>query len=353
MPASTTHWSACWASPSPTARPCASRRRCTGIRRAVLPVLGASSRPVGLPMCELGWQSVGVLELTALPSVGEARWVPWVRDADVLLVEGGDALFLCHWMRQSGLASLLPSLERTVWVGLSAGSMVMTPRVGDAFVATKPPITGDDLTLGVVDFSIFPHLDHPGFTENTMACAEAWAAASAVRPTPSTTRRPCRWSMARSRWSPRGSGGISAPDPRGRGVDASPQSATRRTSLPSTWLDTSARMPSAACSSGKRAVDRGGHARLLRGCRQAPAAARASRSPPASPAAASGTSTTARRAACAPCRRRSGHPLRRRRAPASPRRQRLAQDAQGPVAREVEDHIEAAIGGQGQPSCSR
>ena len=130
----------------------------------------------GCPMCELGWQSVGVLELTALPSVGEARWVPWVRDADVLLVEGGDALFLCHWMRQSGLASLLPSLERTVWVGLSAGSMVMTPRVGDAFVATKPPITGDDLTLGVVDFSIFPHLDHPGFTENTMACAEAWAA---------------------------------------------------------------------------------------------------------------------------------------------------------------------------------
>ena len=130
----------------------------------------------GCPTCELGWQSVGVLELTALPSVGEARWVPWVRDADVLLVEGGDALFLCHWMRQSGLASLLPSLERTVWVGLSAGSMVMTPRVGDAFVATKPPITGDDLTLGIVDFSIFPHLDHPGFTENTMACAEAWAA---------------------------------------------------------------------------------------------------------------------------------------------------------------------------------
>ena len=127
------------------------------------------------PMCELGWKSLGVLELTALPSIGEERWVPWVREADVLLVEGGDALYLCHWMRQSGLAALLPSLDRTVWVGLSAGSMVMTPRVGEDFVATKPSITGDDVTLGVVDFSIFPHLDYPDFPENTMAHAQRWA----------------------------------------------------------------------------------------------------------------------------------------------------------------------------------
>jgi dipeptidase E len=57
------------------------------------------------------------------------RWVPWVGEADALLVNGGDALYLCHWMRQSGLADLLPSLTETVWVGLSAGSKVMTPRV--------------------------------------------------------------------------------------------------------------------------------------------------------------------------------------------------------------------------------
>ncbi len=130
----------------------------------------------GAPMCELGWKSLGVLELTALPSLPAERWVRWVREADVLLVEGGDALYLCHWMRQSGLASLLPSLDRTVWVGLSAGSMVMTPRVGEEFVETKPSITGGDETLGVVGFSIFPHLDYPGFTENAMAHAEKWAA---------------------------------------------------------------------------------------------------------------------------------------------------------------------------------
>ena len=114
--------------------------------------------------------------MTALPSIDRSRWEGWVRETDVLLVNGGDALYLCHWMRQSGLAALLPTLTNIVWVGLSAGSMVMTPRVGEAFVELKPSITGDDLALGLVDFSIFPHLDHPGFKENTMAAAERWAA---------------------------------------------------------------------------------------------------------------------------------------------------------------------------------
>ena len=127
------------------------------------------------PMCELGWKSLGVLELTALPSIGEERWVPWVRETDVLLVNGGDALYLCHWMRQSGLADLLPSLRETVYVGFSAGSMVLTPRIGEDFVGWKPP-NGDDSTLGIVDFSIFPHVDHPDLPENTMGAAEKWAA---------------------------------------------------------------------------------------------------------------------------------------------------------------------------------
>ncbi len=59
------------------------------------------------PMAGMGWKSVGVLELTALPSIGAERWVPWVHEADVLLVDGGDATYLCHWMRESGLAELL------------------------------------------------------------------------------------------------------------------------------------------------------------------------------------------------------------------------------------------------------
>ncbi len=127
------------------------------------------------PMTGLGWRSVGVLELTALPTIDEAQWVSWVREADVLLANGGDPLYLVHWMRESGLAGLLPSLSDTVYVGLSAGSLAMTPRVGEEFVGWKPP-TGGDSALGVVDFSIFPHLDHPDCPENTTAAAQRWAA---------------------------------------------------------------------------------------------------------------------------------------------------------------------------------
>jgi dipeptidase E len=135
-----------------------------------------SGREADCPMTELGWKSVGLLELTALPSIGADRWVPWVREADVLLVNGGDATYLCHWMRESGLGDLLPSLDDTVWVGLSAGSMVMTPRIGNEFVEREPSYTGDDTTLGVVDFSIFPHVNCPDLPLNTFATAEKWAA---------------------------------------------------------------------------------------------------------------------------------------------------------------------------------
>lgn len=127
------------------------------------------------PMTELGWKSMGVLELTALPSIDEGLWVPLVEETDVLLVNGGDALYLCHWMRQSGLADLLPTLQDTVWVGLSAGSMVMTPRIGEDFVVWRPP-AGDDETLGIVDFSICPHLVQRDLPGNSMADAERWAA---------------------------------------------------------------------------------------------------------------------------------------------------------------------------------
>lgn len=130
------------------------------------------------PMCELGWKSMGVLELTALPSIDKALWVPLVQETDVLLVNGGDPLYLCYWMRQSGLAELLPSL-RAVYVGLSAGSLVMTPSIGEDFVRWTPPSGGDE-TLGLVDFSIFPHLDNVEMPDNSMADAERWAAGMPV-----------------------------------------------------------------------------------------------------------------------------------------------------------------------------
>lgn len=133
-----------------------------------------SGREPDCPMCELGWKSLGVLELTALPSLDQQLWLPALRQADVLLVNGGDPLYLNYWMRQSGVADLLPTLG-AVYVGLSAGSMIMAPRIGQDFVGWTPPSGGDE-TLGLVDFAMFPHLDHKDLPENTLANAEKWAA---------------------------------------------------------------------------------------------------------------------------------------------------------------------------------
>jgi dipeptidase E len=126
------------------------------------------------PMSELGWKSLAVLELAALPTLERERWVPFVEEADALLVNGGDSLYLAHHLRESGLAELLPSLN-AVWIGLSGGSMALTPRIGEDFKVWDPPGGGDD-ALGIVGFSIFPHVDHPDLPENTMAAAEDWAA---------------------------------------------------------------------------------------------------------------------------------------------------------------------------------
>ena len=127
------------------------------------------------PLCGLGWKSLGVLELTALPSIDQEHWVPIVRETDALLVGGGDPLYLCYWMQQSGLADILPSLPRTVYVGVSAGSLVIGPNVGEQFVYGNP-LTGGDRALGMVDFSMFPHLDHEDMPDHSMANAEKWAA---------------------------------------------------------------------------------------------------------------------------------------------------------------------------------
>ena len=145
------------------------------------------------PLCELGWKSLGVLELTALPSIKKEHWVSLVQETDALLVGGGDPFYLGYWMRQSGLADLLPELGREkVYVGVSGGSMVVTPISGEQFDGIDPldPYhwdasvmldqadrqTGSDRALGLVDFTLYPHLDHPSMPEASLANLERWAA---------------------------------------------------------------------------------------------------------------------------------------------------------------------------------
>src|SRR5678815_2683809 len=155
-------------------------------------------RALSSPLATLGWKSLGVLELTALPSIDEAAWVPTVRDADALLVWGGDPLFLASWMRRSGLTGLLPTLRsEAVYVGVSAGSMAAT----SAFVETyrelprgnDGPLKSEDIVFatskgdvhrilvtgqgaGLVDFAVIPHLEHADHPDASFANAERWAA---------------------------------------------------------------------------------------------------------------------------------------------------------------------------------
>lgn len=136
------------------------------------------------PLAQIGWKAMGVLELTALPSIGSQTWAPEVRAADALLVWGGDVLYLTYWMKQSGLADLLPTLDNLVYVGVSAGSIAMTSYNFDAeFNLSQIPEgmqRGQDLgnrALGFVDIALAVHLGHPEFEpEHSAAAIEKWAA---------------------------------------------------------------------------------------------------------------------------------------------------------------------------------
>jgi len=130
---------------------------------------------LGDPFCDLGWKSLGLLELTALPSIKQELWVPMLLETDALLVGGGDCQYLYYWMKQSGLADLLPLfLRKAVYVGLSAGSMVMT-RFGTTYGNHTLPAESDK-SLGLIDFALHPHLDHKWFPENSLANLEKLAA---------------------------------------------------------------------------------------------------------------------------------------------------------------------------------
>ena len=146
------------------------------------------------PLCDLGWKSLGVLELTALPSIDKEVWTATVQEADALLVWGGDPVYLSYWMKHSGLADLLPSLPETVYVGVSAGSIAMASEFGETYF-DPPKCSGERLSsedivfagpggeitatlvmaqgAGLVDFAIIPHVEFDD--HHDVANAEKWA----------------------------------------------------------------------------------------------------------------------------------------------------------------------------------
>jgi dipeptidase E len=149
------------------------------------------------PLCELGWKTLGVLELTALASIERDVWVTTVQETDALLVWGGDPLYLGYWMRQSGLAELLPSLHDVVYVGVSAGSMVVAATFAETYRdppgGVAVPLTSQDIVfaspqgditrtlvtaagVGLVDFTLIPHLNNEDHADASLLNAARWAA---------------------------------------------------------------------------------------------------------------------------------------------------------------------------------
>src|SRR6185312_7008220 len=151
------------------------------------------------PLSQLGWKCMGVLELSVLPSIDKKAWVQAVEETDALLFWGGNPVFLSYWMRQSGLTDLLPSLQRALYVGVSAGSRAASRIFAECF--TNPhssnnsgnTLTSEEITYdtpggeapatfvtangaGLVDFAIIPHLDNTNHLDASMANAEKWAA---------------------------------------------------------------------------------------------------------------------------------------------------------------------------------
>jgi dipeptidase E len=147
------------------------------------------------PLCDLGWKSLGVLELTALASIDKEVWVATVQESDALLVWGGDPVYLSYWMKHSGFAALLPSLRpEMVYVGVSAGSIAVTSTFGETYF-DPPKCSGERLSsedivfaspegeitmtlvmaegVGLVDFAIIPHVEYDD--HHDVANAAKWA----------------------------------------------------------------------------------------------------------------------------------------------------------------------------------
>ena len=148
-------------------------------------------------LCDLGWKSMGLLELTALPSIKREAWLPALQEADALLVWGGDPLYISYWLEHSGLKEILPSLlEKMVYVGVSAGSIATSTLFGESYSAPRNgsgvPLSSETIKFtnaegefistfikangaGLVEFGIIPHFKHKDHQDASEENAEKWA----------------------------------------------------------------------------------------------------------------------------------------------------------------------------------
>ncbi|WP_433222318.1 Type 1 glutamine amidotransferase-like domain-containing protein [Dactylosporangium sp. CS-047395] len=130
----------------------------------------------------LGWREFDVLELNGLPP---RVVLDRLARADVIYAGGGNHYHLARSITGNGLAAgLLELLERRVWVGMSAGSMMFSRHLHDGTAGifddahdlhvlgagtVEPP-------FGLFDWYLKPHLDSPDFPQRDDAWADRIAA---------------------------------------------------------------------------------------------------------------------------------------------------------------------------------
>jgi dipeptidase E len=113
------------------------------------------------------FKSIEIADISALP---KDVWLPRLEEADVIFFEGGNTFYLMDWIRKSGLETVLPKLlETKVYVGVSAGSMVMCSdlslKLSQILYEEDLDKTEDMPGLGYVDFYVLPHLNSAYFTK--------------------------------------------------------------------------------------------------------------------------------------------------------------------------------------------
>lgn len=113
---------------------------------------------------ELGFKETDIVDIAAVP---KEVWQPRLEKADVIIVGGGNTSYLMGQIKKSGLSDALPELLKTrVYVGISAGSMVMAPNLREKEMQRlyeEPIVEADNAGLGLVDFLIVPHMNSPYF----------------------------------------------------------------------------------------------------------------------------------------------------------------------------------------------
>ena len=106
------------------------------------------------------------IDLCDLYGVDLENLLPRFERADVLYFGGGNTQWLRHCIRNSGLEEHLERLlETRVWIGISAGSCVLTPTISNPVLDIAGETIADYPTdgLGLVDFQFIPHFNSPSY----------------------------------------------------------------------------------------------------------------------------------------------------------------------------------------------